>query len=97
MKIPVRVPRAAPLADDTPAVQFVPRPEKFAGLRIGFLDNTKPNSDQLLKRLSERIGKEFSPSDMLHRRKADSSSPAAAALLKELAERCDLVINAVPD
>lgn len=97
MKISIRIPRAAPLVDDTPPVQFASRPETFPGLRLGFLDNTKPNSDKLLKRLSERIKKEFSPGDMLHRRKADSSSPAAAALLEELADRCDLVINAVPD
>ena len=32
-------------------IAYVPRPKSLAGLRVGLVDNSKHNSDQLLKKM----------------------------------------------
>ena len=99
-KITLMVPRVPPPEDATPAVEFTPRPESvegLRGLRIGFLDNTKPNSNRYLRLLAETLQERFGLGAAIHRRKHDSSSPAAETLLLGLVDECDMVVNAVPD
>ena len=96
-KITLLVPRLPPPEDATPAVEFPPRPESVGGLRIGFLDNTKPNSDKYLRLLADTLQDRFGLGAAIHRRKHDSSSPAAETLLLGLVNECDMVVNAVPD
>ena len=52
MKITVKVPRVAAKQDPAPPISFSERPEHIDGLRMGFLDNTKPNSDKFLQQIS---------------------------------------------
>ena len=96
-KITLMVPRVPPPEDATPAVEFSSRPNSVEGLRIGFLDNTKPNSDRYLHLLADTLRDRFGLGAAIHRRKHDSSSPAAETLLLGLADECDMVVNAVPD
>ena len=96
-KITLLVPRVPPPEDATPAVDFTSRPERVEGLRIGFLDNTKPNSNRYLRLLADTLQERFGLGAAIHRRKHDSSSPAAETLLLGLADECDMVVNAVPD
>ena len=95
--ITLLVPRATPREDATPHVEFSPRPASVGGLRIGFLDNTKPNSDKYLRLLADALQNQFGLGAAIHRRKHDSSSPAAESLLLGLVNECDIVVNAVPD
>lgn len=96
-KVIVLVPRATPRAETAPAVTFVSRPRGLDRLRVGFLDNTKPNSDLYLRTVGDVLEAEVGLSARLHRRKKDSSSPAAPELIEELAKEADVVVNAVPD
>ena len=96
-KVTLMVPRVPPPEDATPAVEFPPRPDSVEGLRIGFLDNTKPNSDRYLHLLADTLRDRFGLGAAIHRRKHDSSSPAAETLLLGLVKECDMVVNAVPD
>ena len=96
-KITLMVPRVPPPEDATPAVEFAPRPQSVGGLRIGFLDNTKPNSNRYLRLLADTLQERFGLGAAIHRRKRDSSSPAAETLLLGLVDECDMVVNAVPD
>jgi len=97
MKISVKIPRVAAPEDPTPPVEFSKRPGRIDGLRLGLLDNTKPNSDRFLQQLAARFQEHYSELHFLRRRKHDSSSPAAKGLLAEFQRECDAVINAVPD
>ena len=97
MKITVRVPRVVAPEDPTPPVSFSKRPKRINGLRLGFLDNTKPNADLFLQQLAGRLQDHYDLATARHRRKHDSSSPAGQSLLDELARECDAVVNAVPD
>lgn len=97
MKIVVRVPRVAAQEDPSPPVSYSARPKEIKGLRLGFLDNTKPNSDKFLQQLAGRLQAHYVLAGVRHHRKHDSSSPAGKTLLDALAQGCDAVINAVPD
>ena len=97
MKITVRVPRVVAQEDPSPPLSYSERPKGLNGLRLGFLDNTKPNSDRFLQQLAGRLQDHYELADVRYHRKHDSSSPAGESLLDELAKECDGVINAVPD
>lgn len=66
------------------------------GRVIGFLDNSKSNVDVFLQRVEALLRQRFS-FESVHLRKANAATPAGDDQLKELAERCDAVINAYGD
>lgn len=97
MKIFLRVPRVEAQEDSSPPVSYSARPKQINGLRLGFLDNTKPNADRFVQQLAGRLQDHYELANVRHRRKHDSSSPAGQSLLDELVRECDAVVNAVPD
>ncbi|HEU4997915.1 MAG TPA: hypothetical protein VFT68_03145 [Lapillicoccus sp.] len=83
-------------ASATTSTVLNPRPESVRGLRVGLLDNGKPNSDRFLLALA----------DELRRRGAVVSSPvrkanigrlAAPELISHLTASSDLVVTGVGD
>jgi hypothetical protein len=73
--------------------------ERLSGLEgkvLGILCNRKHNANLLLERLAEGLKSKYRFSDTLYREK-DAASPAPEGTLKELKEKCDLVLNAVGD
>jgi hypothetical protein len=36
-------------------IEYVPRPEKLERLRVGLIDNTRKNSEAVLRRLAEKL------------------------------------------
>lgn len=71
------------------------RPGDLHGMRVGLLDNGKPNADLLLDSLVAKLDKEFAFKSIIRRRKR--SVGRAAEHLDELATQCDVVINGVAD
>src|ERR1043166_2648544 len=72
-------------------------PRKFDSLRrkrIGLLDNNKPNADEFLAEVGAILQQRYEDIELVARRK---TARTAADCLKELAERCDVVINAFAD
>lgn len=67
------------------------------GIRLGVLDNSKPNADLLLKGLLERLGASVRLESVLYVRKPNAAVRATGELLDELAEGADLVISAMGD
>lgn len=76
---------------------LAPRVSALEGLRLGILDNTKPNIDLFEDRLEELLRQRFGFREVLRRRKRTSTDAAASELLDELAATCDIVINGVGD
>ncbi len=72
-------------------------PSDLGGKTIGFLDNTKPNFDRLVGEMGALLRERFGVKAVVHRRKANASSPAAPELLEELAKTCDLVFAGSAD
>ena len=70
---------------------------KFATLRqrrIGLLDNNKPNADKFLAHVGALLQERYGGVKLVARQK---TTRTAADCLKELAQRCDVVINAFAD
>lgn len=63
-------------------------------LRIGLLDNNKPNADRFLECAGELLKGRYANLALISKRKMTRT---AAEGLGELAESCDVVINAFGD
>ena len=71
------------------------RPGTLEGKRVGFLDNSKPNSDKILQYLDEMLRERYGIAASIHRRKPTASRVLPPEMLAELLRECDLVIPAV--
>ena len=64
------------------------------GLRIGLLDNNKPNADKFLEIVGAMLKRRNEEIELIPKRKM---SRTEADCLPELIGRCDVVINAFAD
>ena len=74
-----------------------PLPASLAGRTVGFLDNTKHNFDRLVGEVGSLLRERHGVKVIVHRRKANASTPAAAELIDELAKTCDVVLAGSAD
>ena len=72
-------------------------PRNWAGLTVGFLDNTKANFDRLTRRDGRAAARLHGVAKVVHRRKANASTPAAPEIIVELAKECDVVFAGSAD
>ena len=79
------------------SVSFVPRPKSLAGLRVGLVDNTKHNSDQLLLRIAALLESKHGAKAHIIRRKKSSGVPPHAEIIEEFKANCDLVVAGIGD
>jgi hypothetical protein len=79
----------------TKQLRLAPRKyESLAHKRIGLLDNNKPNADKFLADVGTLLKMRYDGVELIVKRKM---TRIAADCLEELAERCDVVINAFAD
>lgn len=78
-------------------LSYVPRPDSLRNVRIGLVENTKFNSDQLLRRIGAILEQEYGAKSSLMRSKHNSSVPAHQEILDEFGNACDVVIAGVGD
>ena len=78
-------------------VTVPPLPQEWAGRTVGFLDNTKSNFDRLSADLGELLREKYGVKAVVHRRKANASTPASAELIAELGKECDIVFAGSAD
>jgi hypothetical protein len=72
-------------------------PRKYRSLRhkrIGLLDNNKPNADKFLAHVGDLLKQRYDGVEIIPRRKMTRTG---ADFLEELADECDVVINAFAD
>ena len=79
------------------SVNFVPRPKSLAGLRIGLVDNTKHNSDQLLLRIAAILERDHGAKAHIIRKKHSSGVAPHAEIIEEYKASCDVVVAGVGD
>jgi hypothetical protein len=73
------------------------RPPSLQGKTVGFLDNSKRNSDKVLLYLDELLRERHGIAASVHRRKPTSSRVAPAEILEEMARECDVVVPGIGD
>jgi len=99
LAIPEAPPRGAanPTADTTAGAAPATARPPAATLRLGILDNSKPNAELLLKGLIERSAAAARFQSVLFVSKPNAATHAPAEILDELAAGADLVISAMGD
>jgi hypothetical protein len=78
-------------------VDIAARPASLQGLRLGLVDNTKFNSDTLLRLLAERLGRRHGMTVALTRRKRSPSHEIDEAAVRALRSQADLVVSGIGD
>lgn len=71
--------------------------DSLAGRVVGFIDNAKPNFNHLVDDLAELLVSRHGVRRVIKRRKKTASVPAPEAMLREVADECDLVITGSGD
>jgi len=66
--------------------------DRLAGKTVGFIDNAKPNFNNLVDDLAGLLVSRYGVAKVIKRKKRAASVPAPEAIYKELEEQCDLVI-----
>ena len=78
-------------------IAYAPRPKSLAGLRVGLVDNSKHNSDQLLMRIAGLLERDHGVKTHIMRRKKSAGIPPSKEILDEFKSACDVVVAGVGD
>ena len=78
-------------------IAYAPRPKSLAGLRVGLVDNSKHNSDQLLMRIAGLLEREHGVKTHVMRRKKSAGIPPSQEMVDEFKAGCDVVVAGVGD
>lgn len=85
-----------PTAEAAPASrERVPPPESLAGAKIGLLSITKERSDEFLDTLETRLVERGLT--VLRFRKLSHTKPAPEAVIQEIVEHCDVIVEGLAD
>lgn len=76
---------------------LAPRPSGLRGKRLGLLDNSKANSDVILRAIADILDSEFEFASVFSVRKHSASLPPKPEVLAELHRNADLVIVGIGD
>lgn len=87
-------PTAKPKVNNIP---MAPKVRDLNGKAVGFLWNTKPNGDILLKEIKEQLSQKFHLAGTNWYQKEAVAIPAPDKTINGLIDSSDLVINAVSD
>jgi hypothetical protein len=74
---------------------LAPRPRSLRGLRIGVLDNSKPNAGVLLVRVAELIAARERAAGIVRWQKPGASYPAA--MMDDIVARADVLLTGSAD
>ncbi len=72
------------------------RPNRFSG-RVGIVDISKPRGDVFCDQLERILAGRYPHIEIVRLRKPTFTKPAPSDLRREVAERCDAVIQALAD
>jgi hypothetical protein len=72
-------------------------PVELSGAVVGFIDNAKPNFNDLVDDLADLLASKYGVQRTIVRRKPSASVPAMPDVIAELASTCDVVITGSGD
>jgi hypothetical protein len=78
-------------------VEVARRPATLSGLRLGLVDNTKFNSDTLLRKLADRLHRRHGMTVSVTTRKRSPSHEIDEAGIRALRSQADLVVSGIGD
>lgn len=71
--------------------------ESLKGKVVGFIDNAKPNFSHLADDIGELLVTRYGVAAVVKHRKRAASIPASAELMRDVKEKCDLLITGSGD
>jgi hypothetical protein len=77
--------------------QMARRPESLKGLTLGLIDNSKKNSDYLVKKIGDRLRDLHQLGQDIMVRKPSPSHAIYEDAARDLADRVDLVVAGIGD
>ena len=78
-------------------LSLAPRPIDLRGKRLGLLDNSKVNSDVILRAIARILTEEFEFANVFYTKKHSASLPPRPKVLEDLHRYADIVIAGVGD
>lgn len=78
-------------------IDYVKRPDRMDGLKIGLVDNTKFNSKILLLKIADRLKKKYNTETAHMVTKASSGHPVSDSAIRDFRNRVDVVIAGIGD
>ena len=79
------------------AVRLAPRVGDLSGLRLGLLDNAKPNAALVLQTLAQQLRSQYHLGEVATFTKSYFGTPVEEDRAKEIAQSCEAVIAGVGD
>lgn len=76
---------------------YAARPKSLEGLRIGLVENTKFNSDNVLERIGKILMRDHGAASYRIFRKRYSSVPIDDSAIRELVKGCDVMVAGIGD
>ncbi len=73
------------------------RPSDLTGKRLGLLENSKDNSDKLLRELGEILSQKYEFSEIKHYSKHSASLPTKPEVIQDILNEVDVLITGVGD
>ena len=87
-----------PTSSPTPrALRMAPPPARLASARVMLVENTKFNSETLLRKLAERLGRKHGTTVSGVHRKRSPSHEIEDGVVPALQRQADLVISGIGD
>lgn len=77
--------------------ELASRPDTLEGKVIGLIDNSKLNSDVVLKAVGQKLQEQYRVKDLYVVRKRSGSHPIAEDQVEDLIKVCDLVVSGIGD
>ncbi len=78
-------------------IAYAPRPKSLAGLRVGLVDNSKHNSDQLLVRIAALLERDYGAKTHIMRRKHSAGAAPSPQIIEDLKAGSDVIVAGVGD
>jgi hypothetical protein len=78
-------------------IDYAPRPKSLKGLRVGLVDNTKHNSDQLLQRIAAILEREHGVKSHVIRKKKSAGAAPSPEMIEAYKANCDVVVAGIGD
>ena len=78
-----------------PAFVGAPRLQRLTNKRVGLIDDSKENAQELLEEMTALLRERFGVASVEYHRKPSASKPADPAVITQLAATCDYVVVAI--
>jgi hypothetical protein len=78
-------------------IAYVPRPKSLNGLKVGLVENTKFNSEAILRKVAERLQSQHGMTMVKLAHKKSSGSPVYDHDVAEFKTKVDFVVAGIGD